>query len=142
MLLSIYFEEPPTGVMAEAVGADGVHVIWELPPDTVCRIDFSVFFTPEREGGETLSTGVGTAASEYTVQNLLCNTAYVFTVGSVAREDGSVSLSEGVRVLVGGNYSYYCLFTIANILSSRSQEFLCSSGITHFSPSDLGASCI
>ena len=102
----IYLEEPPTGVMAEAVGADGVNVTWELPPDTACRKDFRIFVSPEREGG-TLSAGVGTpSASAYSVQNLLCNTVYVFTVGSVAGEDGSVSLSEGVRVLVGGNYSY------------------------------------
>ena len=105
-------KSPPTGVMAEAVGAHGVHVTWEQPTDRICRIGFSVSFTPER-GGHTLFTGVGPSASEYTVQNLLCNTVYVFTVGSVARGDGSVSLSEGVRVLVGGNYSYYCLFTIA-----------------------------
>ena len=63
--------------MAEAVGAHGVHVTWEQPTDHICQIGFSVSFTPERGGG-TLFTGVGPSASEYTVQNLLCNTAYVF----------------------------------------------------------------
>ena len=103
MLLSIYFEEPPTGVMAEAVGADGVHVTWELPPDTACRRDFMVSYTPEREG-DTLSTGVGPSASGYTILGLQCNTAYIFTVGSIAQDGNTVTWSEGVRALVGGDY--------------------------------------
>ena len=107
----IYFEEPPTGVMAEAVGADGVHVTWEQPPDGNCRtgLTFTVSYTPER-GGVTLSTGAGgPSASDYTVLGLHCNTAYIFTVGTVTREDGSVVWSEGVRALAGGdcNYSLY-----------------------------------
>ena len=104
MLLSIYFEEPPTGVMAEAVGADGVHVTWELPPDTVCRKDFRVSFTPEREE-DTQSTGAGgLSATDYTVLGLHCNTVYIFKVGSVAQDGMTVTWSEGVRALAGGDY--------------------------------------
>ena len=104
MLLSIYFEEPPTGVMAEAVGADGVHVTWELPPDHVCRSGFTVSYTSERKR-ETLSTGVGPSASDSPLPGLHCNTAYIVTVGTVAHKDASVAQSEEVRVLVGGDYS-------------------------------------
>ena len=103
MLLSIYFEESPTGVMAEAVGADGVHVTWELPPDTACRIGFRVSFTPER-GGVTPFARAGPSTSDYTVLGLDCNTAYIFTVGSVTQDGITVTWSEGVRALAGGDY--------------------------------------
>ena len=104
MLLSIYLEEPPTGVMAEAVGADGVHVTWELPPDRACRKDFRVSFTPEREE-DTQFTGVGSlSATDYTARGLQCNTAYIFKVGSIAHDGIIVTWSEGVRALVGGDY--------------------------------------
>ena len=147
MLLSIYFEEPPTGVMAEDVGAHGVHVTWELPPDTACRIGFRVSFTPERGGGTLSTRAGGLSVSDYTVLGLQCNTAYIFKVGSIAQDGITVTWSEGVRALAGGDYGLChactvnnCLFSIANNLSSRSQEFLCSSGIIHFSPSDLETS--
>ena len=100
----IYFEEPPTGVMAEAVGADEIHVTWELPPDHVCRSGFTVSYTSERKR-ETLSTGVGPSASDSPIPGLHCNTAYIVTVGTVAHKDASVAQSEEVRVLVGGDYS-------------------------------------
>ena len=103
----IYLEVPPTGVMAEAVGADRVHVTWEQPPNPVCRISFRVSYTPER-GGVTLSSGAGgPSAIAFTVQNLHCNTAYIFTVGSIAQDGLTVTWSEEVRALVGGNYSLY-----------------------------------
>ena len=101
----IYFEEPPTGVMAEAVGADGVHVTWEQPHASKCRTGFRVSFT--QRGGMTLSTGVGSSETDYTVLGLHCNTAYIFTVGSIAYEDGSVAWSEGVRALAGGDYNLH-----------------------------------
>ena len=144
MLLSIYFEGPPTGVMAEAVGADGVHVTWEQPPARYCRIGFRVSYTPER-GGRTLSTGVGSfSATDYTVLGLHCNTVYIFTVGSIAQDGMTVTWSEGVRALAGGDYSLHHILIAGyhyHCLSSRSQEFLCNSSIIHFSLSDLGASC-
>ena len=102
-LTCVYFEEPPTGVMAEAVAAGGVHVTWEQPPDRNCRIGFRVSYTPER-GGETLFTGTGHSASGYTAQGLQCNTAYIFKVGTVARDGITVTWSEGVRALAGGDY--------------------------------------
>ena len=103
-LTCVYLEEPPIGVMAEAVGADGVHVTWELPTDHACRKDFRVSFTPEREE-DTQSTGAGgLSATDYTFQNLQCNTAYIFTVGSIAEDGNTVSQSEGVRALAGGDY--------------------------------------
>ena len=101
----IYFEEPPTGVMVEAVGADGVHVTWEQPPDGNCRTGFRVSFNPER-GGETLSTGVGSSASDFTALGLDCNTAYIFKVGTVALDGMTITWSEGVRALAGGNCNY------------------------------------
>ena len=109
MYVTFYFEGPPTGVMAEAVGTDRVHVTWELPPASNCRKDFRIFVTPEKGGG-TLPAVVGSpSVSDYTFLGLHCNTAYVFTVGSVTHDGNTASVSEGVRALAGGNYSYYCL---------------------------------
>ena len=102
-VICIYFEEPPTGVMAEAVGAGGVHVTWEEPPDRNCRIGFRVSFTPENGRG-TLTAGVGISVYNYTVLGLHCNTAYIFKVGSVAHDGITVTWSEGVRALAGGDY--------------------------------------
>ena len=93
--------------MAEAVGARGVRVTWELPPDTDCINDFRVSFNPER-GGVPISTGAGsTSASDFTVLGLQCSTAYIFKVGSIALDGLTEACSEGVRALVGGNYSLY-----------------------------------
>ena len=97
-----------TGVMAVPVGADGIYVTWKLPPDIHCQMGYRVFLTTEREG-KTVSAGVGSnVILEYTVPSLLCNTAYIVAVASVGQNGMTeASLSEEVRVLVGGNYRVY-----------------------------------
>ena len=92
--------------MAEAVGTDKVHVTWEETSDGCGRTGFRVSYTPEGVGG-TLSTGLGTSVYNYTVLGLHCNTAYIFTVSSIARDRLTAAQSKGVRVLVGGNYILY-----------------------------------
>ena len=76
--LSYFIAEPPTGVMAEAVGARGIRVTW-LPFDTSCITSIRVSFTP---GG--LSVPVRSWATEFSAESgLTCNTAYTVTVRAI-----------------------------------------------------------